>query len=360
MSLIPVVGQEDVQIQLRTWLQGKRVPHAVLLSGPIGSGKRRLALNLAAALNCGGGVETACGECVSCRQTAILQHPDVHVLLPLMRKGRKEETQIQNDLRTAAAEYIGQKYTQVQTNANIPLDYIRLVQREMAFAPTQGRRKICLIFAADSMHPAGANALLKILEEPPSYVVFVLVSSYPVRILPTIRSRCQRLNLKRLSRETLQHQLEQHGFSGERLTVATRLGEGSMEQALIAGEENFDKRRLQVEQFLLAGLKGEDGVYAELLEDLDVRQDRGNLERFIKLCMSYLRDLFLLQQGRQEVTTHVDRVEVLHRLEELMMPDQLESYSEEMDQALTRIRQNINPQLVLVDVWRLLRRAQAQ
>ena len=336
------------------------MPHAVLLGGPAGSGKRRLALALAAALNCGEGATIACGACVSCRQTMALQHPDVQVLLPLMRKGRKDEAQVQDDLRTAAAQYIQHGRSLAQANANIPRDSIRLVQREMAFAPTQSRRKIALIFEAECMHPAGANALLKILEEPPSYVVFVLISSHPERILPTIRSRCQRLNLKRLSRDALQGQLQQRGFSGDHLAVATRLGDGSMEQALAAGEDGFDARRHQVEAFLRAGLKGEDGAYTGLLEDLDVRQDRGRLEGFIDLCMSYLRDLFLLQHGCQEAVTHVDRVEILLQLETFIMPDQLERATEAMDQAFVRLSQNVNPQLVLADVWRLLRRAQAQ
>jgi DNA polymerase-3 subunit delta' len=336
------------------------MPHAVLLSGPAGSGKRRLALALVAALNCGAEGATACGACVSCRQTMALQHPDIQVLLPLMRKGRKDEAQIQDDLRLAAAEYIQHGFSLAQANANIPRDYIRLVQREMAFPPTQSKRKIGLIFEAECMHPAGANALLKILEEPPSYVVFVLVSSHPERILPTIRSRCQRLNLKRLSRDGLQEQLQQRGFSGEHLTVATRLGDGSMEQALATGEDGFDERRHQVERFLLAGLKGEDGVYAELLETLEVRQDGGRLEGFIGLSMSYLRDLFLLEHGCQDAVTHVDRIEILRQLEALMVPGQLERATEEMDQAFARIGQNVNAQLVLADVWRLLRRALAQ
>ena len=99
-------------------------------------------------------------------------HPDLHVALPLApRRGRQKFSPA--DLHESVVEYVHGAGTAVPGNANIAVEHLRQLQRELAFAPTESPRKIGLIFAAERMHPAGANSLLKLLEEPPARAVVV-------------------------------------------------------------------------------------------------------------------------------------------------------------------------------------------
>ena len=110
-------------------------------------------------------------------------------------------------------------------------------------APTESPRKVGLILAAERMHPAGANSLLKILEEPPPRVVFLLVSAAPERLLPTVLSRCQRLALGVLGEGDLRRALMDEDVVGERLELAMRMGAGSLERAREVAAGDYDETR---------------------------------------------------------------------------------------------------------------------
>ncbi|HEY3460686.1 MAG TPA: DNA polymerase III subunit delta', partial [Casimicrobiaceae bacterium] len=149
-----------------------RWPHAVLLHGPEGIGKRILAHTLARALLCEAprpSVE-ACGECPSCRYIAAGQHPDLRIVEPI---------EVDDD--------------EVKRVEWIVVDRIRDVNAWAAITSHRGRAKVALFVPAERMNAAAANALLKTLEEPPPDTHFLLVSHQPGRLPATIASRCQRI-----------------------------------------------------------------------------------------------------------------------------------------------------------------------
>ena len=357
MSFERIAGQERAKQLVWGWLAGQRLPHAILICGPAGTGKRRFALELAKALNCtGGGDPLPCDQCASCRRIDALNHPDLHMLLPLPpRRGRRDEEKIREEMRACLMDYLRQEGGVFRTHANIARDHLRLLQREMAYAPGEGSRKIGLIFEAECMHPAGANSLLKILEEPPERAVFILVSSAPERILPTILSRCQRVVLRRLSRMELRSCLRESGLDEERLELAVRLGEGSPETALRIARGEFEELRGQVEAFLVAGIAGKDERYWSILEELGIGKERGRLEQFLKFVGLYLRDLFLIGCGRKEKVGLVDRRDFLERLRKDLPPERIEKVALEVERAFDRLSRNVHTDLVLVDLWRRLR-----
>ena len=293
------------------WLESGRIPHAVLICGAEGTGKRRFALAWAKALLCTGSGPFACNRCPSCHKVASLIHPDLHTALPLPPRRGKQRLSLA-DLRDSVAEYVHDAGAALPSNANIAVEHLRQLQRELAFAPTESPRKVGLIFAAERMHPAGANSLLKLLEEPPARAVVALVSAAPERLLPTVLSRCQRMILSPLDAATLRAQLKQEGVSGERLELAVRMGAGSLQQAKEVAAGAFDGTRQLVESFLEGGSEQRDEVYWSVLEELG--GDRGQLERFLQVCDLYLRDLFLLAHGRDASIVQVDRRPYLENL----------------------------------------------
>jgi DNA polymerase-3 subunit delta' len=254
-------------------------------------------------------------------------------------------------MREAVVEYVLGTGAASPGNANIPVEYLRQLQRELSYAPTEAPRKVGLVFDAERMQPAGANSLLKILEEPPGRVIFLLVSAAPERLLPTVVSRCQRLALGPMGAEVLRSQLELEGVAGERLELAVRMGAGSLQRAKEVAAGEYDEMRRTVEEFLSGGAEQRDEVYWSVLDELG--GDRGQLERFLEVCGLYLRDLFLMAHGLGESVVLVDRRDYLEA--SLAVVDAA-TVALEIDRVVETLGHNASPQLVLTDLWRTLRR----
>lgn len=163
--------------------------HSYLFCGPAGCGKHTTALALAAALNCTTAPGQGCGTCVSCEKIATGIHPDVQTL------ERQGTTQI------------------------IPIETIRTqVIPKLGMQPHEGAARVFLIEEAASLPSASANALLKTLEEPPLHTHFILGTTAPEQLLPTIRSRCQRVSFGALAAD-LRAELEGDTETAERLAA---------------------------------------------------------------------------------------------------------------------------------------------
>lgn len=167
----------------------ERLPHALLLHGMAGVGKRQLALSLAEWLLCerplGG---SACGQCRSCNWLAQGGHPDLRIVEP-----RADDAETDKPKRSRRL---------------IAVDDVREATEMLALSSHQGGWRVVLIQPAEAMNPAAANALLKTLEEPPPRVMLILVSHQPRRLLPTVLSRCQKLAVPRPDRQVAMAWLE--------------------------------------------------------------------------------------------------------------------------------------------------------
>ena len=361
MAIASVTGQERAKAQIDAWLTTDRLPHAILITGPLGTGKRQLALELAKAINCQTPGSDACDQCGSCRKTDSLNHPNLHLLLPLPTGSRGSDAETMATLReTALDQFHGQAAAATRTGTNISKDSIRLLQKEMSFAPTEAPHRVGLILQAEAMLPAGSNSLLKILEEPPGQSIFLLVSDAPDQLLPTILSRCQRLPLRPLTVSEHRARLEASGTDGERADLAARLAaSGRIRAEDVIGGETFDELRELVRRFISAGIQGTDQDYWQILEDLGGRPDRQQIEGFLQLCSAYLRDLFLVQQQQLAAVANVDETEALQGWAQALQPARVELVAQVLDQAYDSLSRNVNPQLLLADLWYQLQRARA-
>jgi DNA polymerase-3 subunit delta' len=191
------------------------VPHAWLLLGPSGSGKRSAALAMAASLNCAIEPAIGCGTCSSCARIMRQRYPDVHHIVP--------------------------------EGPLIPVDVIReVIVPEAARSPFEGRRKVFIIEDAGRMNDAAQNAILKTLEEPQPDTVFILVSDNEDDILETIRSRCRIIHLEPVSEGKIIELLQDDGTEAEDALLAARLSEGNFDRARLLAEDDTVLARRQV------------------------------------------------------------------------------------------------------------------
>ena len=191
-----------------TWVRlvdlGERLPHALLFVGPPGLGKGLLAETLAARLLCDSPAADgqACGHCEACRWRLSGNHPDLHLVIPAADA---------EDVEGAEGEGARESPSGKPKSSQIVIDQIRELQSALSVTGHHSARRVVLIDPAEAMNVFTANALLKLLEEPSAGCVFVLVSSEPRRLLPTIRSRCQQWAFSRPDDGALAHWRSQAG-----------------------------------------------------------------------------------------------------------------------------------------------------
>ena len=214
MGFEALLGNARLKDNLKSALRQGKTSHFYLISGPEGSGKHTLARLIAAAALCTGS-DKPCLTCAACRKVLSGNHPDFITVDDPEKK-------------------------------TVPVDLIRRAKADIYVRPNEGDKKIYLFPRAQDMGIPGQNALLKILEEPPSYGVFLLLSDNPEALLPTVRSRCVELNLKALDGPTLKQALRRRfaDASQEALEAAARQSGGYLGQAveLLEGEAGEDPR----------------------------------------------------------------------------------------------------------------------
>ncbi|MDQ3985781.1 MAG: DNA polymerase III subunit delta' [Actinomycetota bacterium] len=230
-----------------------------LLAGPRGSGKRRAALAMAAALNCSQAPGRGCGECRSCARTLRLRHPDVHYVSP--------------------------------EGPIISVDVIReAIVPEAARSPFEASVKVFVIEEADRMNDSAQNALLKTLEEPRADTAFVLISDHEDELLETIRSRCLVVHLHPMPEERLVQSLVARGASAERAALAARASDGDPEraEALAFDEHVLERRRFwtSIPSRLRTSIEALDAA-AEIVEEARAavkERERAHKEEVVELA----------------------------------------------------------------------------
>ena len=207
MGFGELLGNERLKENLSGSLRRDRVSHFYLIAGPAGSGKHTLARMLAAGLLCQGS-DMPCGQCPACRKVFAGTHPDFITVDDPEKK-------------------------------TVPVDLIRQARADIYIRPNEGKRKIYLFPRAQDMGVPGQNALLKILEEPPSYGVFLLLTDNPEKLLPTVRSRCTELKLLPLPDALLRRHLSQQFPEAEAdaINAACSRSGGYLGQAIQLMEE---------------------------------------------------------------------------------------------------------------------------
>lgn len=345
-----VIGQERALHFLGGLVEKNRIPHALLLCGPDGTGASAVGVSFARALQCEVGGSTPCLKCAGCHKTGNLNHPDFSILFPF--SSRVKEDAIQVALRQVVSDPYG--YPLPEDHATISVDQIRGLQRQFAYGAYQGAWRTAVIMHADRMRPESANALLKTLEEPPQRSLMVLVTAQPEAMLPTILSRCQFLKFSPISVSEVQAALAHKGVDEQTaLTIARSCG-GNFRRAKEMASGDLPAAQERAFRFLEAMIWGAEGRTYAALEQL--ASDRQAVFDVIKEAEGWLRDALLVQSDRQTQVVHVDRLDDVKRLSQALGVQQLGDIATQLETLREMNHRNVNIQLGLISLWRQLQR----
>jgi DNA polymerase-3 subunit delta' len=301
------------------------LPPSLIFAGPDGVGKRLAAVALAQLLNCRTLVAAddlgldACGTCASCTRIARGVHADVLMIEP------------------------------GDTGA-IKVDQVRDAIERSAYRPFEGRRRVVIVDDADAVLVEAQNALLKTLEEPPSASTFVLVTSRPDVLLPTVRSRCQRLRFGRLApAEVADVLMRKHGYAGPEAHAAAAAADGSVGAALEGGSEDFAEAREAAGRLLQGVASSTDP--RRRLESAKVLVGSGagrdDLTRRLRALSSLVRDLgVLLSRADERCLANADMRPLLSGLLKGFDGDRTVRAFSAIDRAVAALERNASPKIV--------------
>ncbi|AEH44468.1 DNA polymerase III, delta prime subunit [Thermodesulfatator indicus DSM 15286] len=303
LSFSEIKGQEKALAILKQAQEENRLPHAYLFLGPEGVGRETTALSLFRRLLCV--KQSGCGECVPCKKFERGNHPDVEIIQP---QGK-----------------------------SIKIEQIRELEAKLYFRPLEAERRFILFTDAEAMTREAANALLKSLEEPPAYTLFVLIAKSTEGLLPTIVSRCQVLRFRPIPKDTLKELLVKRlGITSEEAEGLAILAEGSVARALRLAEKGYLEELARLVKAIATGKPHLIVSVAEVLPKLGE-----DLPLFWELVLVWLRQALVNELGLDEFPA---------LFPEKPPRDFIIPALEKIEKAFLALQMNLNQELFLLEL----------
>ena len=354
-----VIGQREAQQRLMQMVSEGRLPHAIMLCGPVGSGKMALAVGFAKVLL---SKKTEREESPMLRK---LEHPDLHftyptIKLPSMNAEHKpvsdDFAQEWHELIMAGPyftmnewlEQMGGENQQAIITAGESDDLIR----KLSLKSSQGGYKISLIWLPERMNIECANKILKLLEEPPSQTVFIMVCEEPDRLLETIRSRVQRIDIKKIDDEDIRKALiEKRGLTEDMAQRITRMANGNWLKALeMLSADSENEMFLDMFQTLMRL------AYQRKVKDLKAWSERmasmgrERQKRFLEYFLRFVRENFMYNFHQEELCYMTQREEDFAKnFARFINEDNILPITDLANLAIRDIGQNANAKIVFFD-----------
>ncbi len=365
-----IIGQEATKRQLRQAVREGRIPHAQLFTGISGIGKLQLALAYAQYLNCPHRTEEdSCGICPTCLQYQHLQHPDLHFVFPIV--GSDEVCD--NFLEPWRKIILEQHYFDLDDwheALGIENKQSMIYEKEsgeilhkLSLKAYGDGYKIMIIWQPEKMNASSANKLLKILEEPAQKTVFILVSEHPEKLLSTIQSRVQTVQIPRLETETIAAALQQKGVSSVQANDIARIANGSYLAALKKANETAENQQ-ELSDFIALF---RDAYTVGVLQDAQKKYDslkrlkqwsldmagigREKQKHFLQYAQQQVRENYIRNLAQPELNYQLEAErEFSVKFAPFIHNGNVEGIMNQLDLAERQIEQNGNAKMIFFDL----------
>lgn len=330
-----LLGHAEAQSWLRSALATDRLAHAYLITGPRGVGRRTFALDIAQAVNCLADrlEERPDHTCHQCRMIQRNVHPDVR----LVRRAPERRAISLRPSGGPQREYA---------------DNVEFIQADAQLKPVMGRKKVYVIVNAEELAEDAANRLLKTLEEPPAFVLFLLTAVERGAVLPTIVSRCGEIRLRPMPRAQLAEALVAQGASADRAAELAALSGGRQAWALSAARDGsmLQQQQAFVGQLIdaLQGTRLERLLRARALSERWAAQPE-TVRETLRAWLSWWRDVLLVQLRLDERVAHLGAQErsTLAAVAEQVSREDARAAAAAVQQTLFDLDSNVNARLLL-------------
>ena len=359
-----IIGQDGTVAMLRQAVAEGRIPHAQLICGPEGTGGLAVALAYARYLCCTHrNGEDACGECPSCKKFDKLVHPDLHFAFPIYKKDSNKTPRSDDFIdkwRQAALETpymnLNQWMDSIGTENQQGLIYASQSEeiiRKLTLKSSEGGYKVMVIWMAEKMNGECSNKLLKMIEEPPTQTVFLLVTENPDLLLPTIQSRVQRLTLRPIEEAVIAHALcSKYGLLEADARQIAHASAGNWLQAVetihlgSSAKEHIELFMTLMRKSYMRDLKGMR-QWAETVAAMG-REPQKN---FLIYCQRMIRESFVCNFRRPEINyMNADEANFTSRFAPFVNEKNIFGIMDELSEAQRHIEQNVNAKMVFFDL----------
>ena len=327
-----IIGHNKIVEHLKNAISMDKVSHAYIFNGEDYAGKKMLAEAFAMALQCEKGGDDACMSCRSCRQAKEYNQPDIIYI------GGEKEVE---DKKTGT--------TRMEKPSSISVDEIRtLLNNDIAIKPYSSRYKIYIVDNAERMNIQAQNALLKTIEEPPSYGIILLLTTNADAFLPTILSRCITLNLKSVEEDKIkEHLMKKYFVPDYQAEVCAAFAQGNVGKAIqLASSDDFNEMKKEVISIVK---KIEDIELYDITQTIkQVTEYKKRIDQYLDMIVLWYRDVLYMKS-----TNDVNKLIFKDEVYDIKKQAAKKSYSEiekilqAVDKARTRLNANVNFDLVI-------------
>lgn len=353
-TFAPEVGHPHLQARiLRSYRQG-RLPHAFLFHGPEGCGKDAFAIALAQLVNCADEQGLINRQSPQFARIAHLQHPDCKFIFPTPAESNLKD----EELRAALQEKAANPYRRVTfggKNRFIGIDTVRELKREARFKLYEGRRKVFILSEAEQMRTEAANALLKLLEEPPANLMLILTTARIHQILPTIKSRCQMFRFSRLPLDHIVDIVKRYAPDADDTVLPTliRLSGFNIKRTFDFLEKDvlpLRDRAVELLRKIVVIHKAQELM--EIIEPVAGQRDREEARLLLWFLLLWFQDILHLQRQTHPVLFNEDQRETLEKFLTFLPHLDVAGVVWEIEQAMRELQdpRNLNPLLILGDL----------
>lgn len=360
-----IIGHSTLKKRLIQTVKENRVGHAWLFFGPEGSGSLPMALAFAGYILCTNRLDgDACNSCISCNKTHKYIHPDQHFVFPVNKSKGKDKDNVTCD--DYSAEWrnfmlnnpygrLTQWYDFIELEnkqGNISAEESRILSNKLFLKSFESDYKIAIIWQPEKMNDQASNKILKLLEEPPSLTIFILVSENPELLLPTIRSRCIPVKVPRISDEDMNAYVSsKNQLSSEQCLEITRLSEGNfLKMQEVIAEEGNNYNFIKFRDLMRSCFKANVSEIIKHSEEL-ASLTREKQKSFLEYCLRTIRESLAFHFNQNDLVFIAgEEKSFVPNFAPFITGKNVTTLTNEINRAISDIERNANGRIVMLDL----------